>query len=293
MAGPNRQLGQWRPSQSGSVACRDPEPRAGVCAGPARATRRRRRTRPATSPGFPGFLGFLGPTPILASRPRSKACTCPKVGSGAASSGTATTTRCRATRRNCARARADTSAGRCSRTWTASTVSTASSATGRASRSAAANRARLPRRAGDAAGQRDGRRDEVGADDPQSRVPVGGQQREEAEAAPDVQDGRAADQRQDVVVDAGERGDAAGPAMIRATQPPHGVAVKEVPRLRRVGMGRLDRVDEDPLERRTVRHQPERPEFGGDVTGELVADLVTSQPWPDAPLVNKKMRRDD
>jgi hypothetical protein len=56
-------------------------------------------------------------------------------------------------------------------------------------------------------------------------------------------------------------------------------------------MGRQDRIDEDPLERRPVRHQAERREFGGDVIGQLVADPAAPRPRPDAPIVNKEMWR--
>lgn len=109
---------------------------------------------------------------------------------------------------------------------------------------------------GDLAGQRGRRRDEVGADDLQPRVFLGGQQRQEAEAASHVQHGRAADQRQDPPVDAAERGDAAGPAGIGTAQAAHGVAVEGRPGLSRVGPGRQHRVDEDPLERRPAGTSP-------------------------------------
>jgi hypothetical protein len=58
-------------------------------------------------------------------------------------------------------------------------------------------------------------------------------------------------------------------------------------------VGRQHRIDEDPLEGRPVRHQPERPEFGRNVIGELVAYPVTARPRPYASILNKEMRRFD
>ena len=57
----------------------------------------------------------------------------------------------------------------------------------------------------------------------------------------------------------------------------------------RVGLGGQHGVDEDPLERRPVGHQPERDELGGDVVGKLVADRL-GNPRPDPPMGNKEMR---
>jgi hypothetical protein len=85
-----------------------------------------------------------------------------------------------------------------------------------------------------------------------------------------------------------------------ATQPvprrsPQRVAVKHRPGLHRVGpvgLGGQDGIDEDLLERRSVGHQPERRELGGNVIGEFIANLA-GKPRLKAPVLNKEMRRFD
>ena len=142
-----------------------------------------------------------------------------------------------------------------------------------------------PLRPADAARQRGRGRDKIGADEPQPGATLGGQQRQEPEAAPDVQDRRAPDEGQDVRVDPGEGVQSAGSAGIGTAQAPDGVAVKGGPGAHRIGIGGQDRFDEDLLERRSVGHEPERGELSGNMIREFVAEPV-GKTRPRAPLLD-------